>query len=249
MRKSVISMTIALILALSSCATHKKMLPTSAKTSDKNYDFYIKEGNSFLKQGDYEQAVETLKRAIAINPNSSKAHNLLGIAYFRRKDYKLAKEQYEKSLQISPAYAQACSNLGSTHLMLRDFKEAEKMFKKALSLDPNLISPYFSLGTLYIEQGKIEEGIIYFSKGVELDPEFLEKNAAFVTNFSSQSFNNPEIYYVCAKLFASAGNIEKTVEYLKKAETAGFKDWNRIGKDKEFDKIKNDERIKSFIHS
>jgi hypothetical protein len=37
------------------------------------------------------------------------------------------------------------------------------------------------------------------------------------------------------------------VEYLRKAEKTGFKDWYRIEEEKEFEKIKQDPRIKQYI--
>lgn len=247
MRIRFIVMTFALFLGFFGCAARKG--PSSGRVipPGKDFNYYLSNGILFLKEKDYEKAIEQLKQAIALNPDSSRTYNFLGIAYFQRKDYKLAEVQYKKAVNINPSYAQAYNNLGGIYFMLGKFDVAEQMYKKALSITPDLISANYSLGTLLVAMGKIEESTLYISKGIELDPDFLEKHKAFITDFTSLTFNFSEIYFTYAKVCASMGNVEKTVEYLRKAEQAGFKDWHRIGKEKEFEKIRQDERIRDYI--
>ncbi len=245
MRASVILVLIPLLLAFSCCALRKE--PAAVSPSGKGFDYYLSQGGLSLTEGNPDKAIIQLKEAVSLNPDSPKAHNLLGIAYFQKKNYASAKKEYEKALELSPSYAQAYSNLGSACFMLQELARAEEMFKKAISLSPNLVSAHYSLGTLFATLGKVEESSLYFAKGIELDPEFLEKNPAFIATFTSDIFRNPEILFIYAKVYASAGNIEKTVLYLKRAEQAGFKDWFRIEKEKEFEKVREDERIRGFI--
>lgn len=247
MRTFIILVIIALFFLFSGCAVRKE--PVQAPTTGKDFSYYLNQGSLFLAESDPGKAIIPLKEAIALKPDSSKAHNLLGIAYFQKKDHKLAKREYEKAIEINPSYAQAYNNLGSACFMLQEFTRAEEMFKKAISISPELVSAHYSLGSLLVIQGRIEESTFYFSKGIELDPEFLVKNSAFIASFSSDTFKNPEILFLYAKVYASAGDIEKAVFYLKKAEMTGFKDWFRIEKEKEFEKVREDQRIKSFIRS
>ena len=238
-------LALSLLLFSAGCGLHKEAPSTAV--SGKNFDYYLSEASYFLKKGESDKAISQLKEALASNPGSPKAHNLLGIAYFQKKDYGLAKSEYEKALETDPSYAQAYNNLGCTHFMMQELDLAEKMFQKALSLSPNLVSALFSLGTLLASQGKIEDSTLYFSKGIALDPAFLDRETALIANLSFESFKNPEIFFTFAKIFASAGNIEKTVFYLDKAKLAGFQEWGRIEREKEFEKVKDDERIKKFL--
>lgn len=247
MRIRIVLVTIAFFLCFFGCIAHKGPSSEKVISPGKDFNYYLTNGILFLKQKDSEKAIEQLKQAIALNPDSPKAYNLLGVAYFQRKDYELAEEQYKKAIDINPSYAKAYNNLGSVYFILRKFDKAEQMYKKALSLFPELISANYSLGTLLLALGNTEESTLYLSKGIELDPDFIEKNKAFITNFTSSTFNSPEIYFTYAKVYASTGNVEKTVEYLKKAAQAGFKDWKRIDEEKEFEKIRQDERIRDYI--
>ena len=58
-----------------------------------------------------------------------------------------------------------------------------------------------------------------------------------------------ETYFIYAKAYAFAGNVDKTVEYLDKAREAGFVDWPRILREKEFEKVRDDTRVKNFLKS
>jgi len=245
MRKLFIPVVILLLFVLTACALRKEPAPATAPGKD--FYYCLSQGGVSLAESNPDKAIIQLNEAVTLNPNSSKAHNLLGIAYFQKKDYRLAIKEYEKAIKLDPSYAQAYNNLGSACFMLGENSRAEEMFMKAISLSPDLISPHYGLGTLLALQGKVEESSHYFNKGIELDPEFLERNPAFVATFTSGALRNPEVLFIYAKIYAAAGNVEKAVLYLKNAELAGFKDWERIAKEKEFDKVREDERIKSFI--
>lgn len=56
-----------------------------------------------------------------------------------------------------------------------------------------------------------------------------------------------EAYFTYAKAYASKGDVEKTLSYLDKAREAGFTDWRRILQENEFEKVRDDPRIKKFL--
>jgi Tfp pilus assembly protein PilF len=239
---------VCLFLA-SACATHGKA-PTAASTpGDRSFDIHLKQGVSFLAQGEYGRATEELRAAVEINPNSAKARNYLGLSYFHQKDYDRAREHFEKAVELDPSFATAYNNLAGVCSLNSQFTRAEELYKKALSLSPDMVSANYSLGILLCNLGLIEEGGRYLSRAVALDPDYLEKHQELVTTFSSLSFDTRETYFTYAKAYASAGNIGKTLEYLEKAKDAGFVDWKRILKDKDFEKVRDDPRIQNYIKS
>lgn len=251
MRIWIIVVLIVLLLIFSSCATHVKPSSEVAVSSEEDYSYHLTQGSWHLKQSDPGKAIGHLKKALAIKPDSARAHNVLGIAYFQQKDYKSAKAEYERAVELDPSYAQAHNNLGSVYFMLGKLDIAKKMFKKALSLSPELVSAHYGLGTLLVSQGQVEEGTRYLMKGIEIDPDFLEQHKAFVASLTSATIGTPELFFIYARLYASVSNVEKTIEYLIMAKKAGFKDWQRIDTEKEFEGIRKDQRIQDFrkIHS
>jgi len=237
---------IVCLLLASACATHGKAPAAASTPGDRSFDIHLKQGVSFLAQGEYGRAAEELRAAVEINPNSSKARNYLGLCYFHEKDYDRAREHFEKAVELDPSFATAYNNLAGVCSLNSQFTRAEELYKKALSLSPDMVSANYSLGILLSNLGLTEEGGRYLSRGIALAPDYLEKHQELVTTFSSLSFETRETYFTCAKAYASAGNIGKTLEYLEKAREAGFVDWQRILREKDFEKVRDDPRIKKF---
>jgi len=234
------------ILLLLSCAPGK----TSSGLAPANpvdFDTCFNRGIEFLREKDYEKAAFYLKQAVAADPESSRAYNLLGLAFFQQKNYLQARSSFEKAISLKADYAAAYNNLGSTYCLLKDLEKAKVMFLKAVSLSPKDVSSIYSLGSILLIMGSTREGMDYLEKGIELDPDFLENHQDMIAGLAYQSFNEAEMAFSYAKLFASAGNIEKAFFYLEKADRAGFKDWSRILTEDEFGKIKDDPKILEFL--
>jgi tetratricopeptide (TPR) repeat protein len=231
------------------CAGRSSHPASAAIGGSSSFDIHLKQGISFLDQGDYGGAVGELRAAVEINPDSPKAHNYLGLCYFLQKSYDPAREQFEKAVVLDPSFATAHNNLAGVYSVKSEYAKAEEHYRKALSLSPDMISANYSLGTLLLNLGQSEAGMPYLSRGISLDPDFLEKHKELVITFSSLTFNRKDTYFAFAKVYASSGNIEKTLEYLEKAREAGFVDWQRILRDKEFEKVRDEPRVMNYLKS
>jgi Tfp pilus assembly protein PilF len=245
-RKSVYGLVV-LLLFTSACASRAIPGSNAAAPSDSSFDVYLKRGLSGLARGEYKRAAEALRMAVEIKPDSPKAHNYLGLCYFQEKDYEPAKGQFEKAAALDPNFATAYNNLAGVYSIKLQFDKAEDMYKKALALAPDLVSANYSLGILLSNLGRPSEGSRYLLRGIALDPEYLEKHKDLVTSFTSMSFDMRETYFTYAMAYASAGDIDRTVEYLGRARKAGFANWPRILGEKEFDRVRDDPRIQAFL--
>jgi tetratricopeptide (TPR) repeat protein len=231
------------MLALSGCAARR----VGSSSASGSFDTHFKEGVSYLGQGDYGRAAEQLRAAVAINPGSAKAHNYLGLCYFQRKDYDAAEAEFEKAVALDQSFASAYNNLAGAHSIKLQFAEAKEMYKKALALSPDMVSANYSLGMLLSNLGEREEGARYLARAIALDPDYLDKHKEFVSACTSISFDMREAYFTYAKAFAAAGNVDKAADYLEKAREAGFSDWRRVLLDKEFERVRDDPKIKKFL--
>lgn len=228
---------------LVSCARQSR--PTAeAKAS---FDAHVRKGAYYLNKGSYEKALEEFDNALALNPSSAKAHNLSGLVHFRQKNYQAAESQFLKAVAGDPSFAPAYNNLGGVYAMENQWSAAKEMLTKAISLSPDMASAHFSLGAVYFNLGEAEKGTACFAKGIALDPDYLEKNSTSLVGLSMGSVSLAEVHFAFAKLYASAGNIERTVEFLTKAKQAGFHDWQRIARESEFEKIRDHPEIKEFL--
>ncbi len=246
MRKTSTLAVVCLVVA-SACASHAVSPSSDSTPGGRSFELALERGISFLARGEYGRAATEFRAAVEVKPDSARAHNYLGLCYFHQKDYEPAKEQFEKATAVDASFATAYNNLAGVYSIKGDYARAEELYKTALALSPDMISGSYSLGILLFNLGRIEEGTRYLTRGIALDPDYLEKHKELVTTFSSLPFDMKETYFAYAKAYAAAGNIDRTVDYLVRAREAGFSDWPRILRDAEFEKIRDDPRIKIFF--
>ncbi len=144
---------------------------------------------AFLQResGDLEDAVATLKRAIALNPEDTDTAALLGAylnesgrareaaavlaVYAERKDPDLdVLMARDRALAIDPSNAAAKANLGTVSLAINDYPRARAIMEEALALDPDVSRAHNALGVIAAETGHPEEAIAHWKRAVELNP-------------------------------------------------------------------------------
>ncbi|MFQ5721880.1 MAG: sulfatase-like hydrolase/transferase, partial [Candidatus Aminicenantales bacterium] len=129
--------------------------------------------------GQYDAAINILKRGLTLIDYDPEIWNYLGVAYWRKKDYQKALEAYQKALSLDSDYPIIFNNLGSLYLSLflktrepENYQKSIENFKRALELDPNYASAYNGLGAAYSQGGDVDGAIFCWEKAVELKPDF-----------------------------------------------------------------------------
>jgi Flp pilus assembly protein TadD len=226
-----------------SCVPGRKPAAGEVET----FDSLVRKGTILVNQGAYDKANDAFIRALALDPRSVKVRNLLGIAAFRREDYSSAESHFREVVLLDPSFATGYNNLGGVYAVRNELDKAKEMYEKAISLSPGLVSAYYSLGAIFFLGGDSAEGTRWLAKGIELDPNYLDEHGTSIAGLTTRGASLSEMSFALAGLFASAGNVERTVEYLSKAEREGFKDWRRIAAEKGFDPVREDPRVREFI--
>lgn len=118
-----------------------------------SYQVFEAEGEQFLDQQKYPQALDAFQKALAAAPaNTPGLHFRLGDVYLRELRYADAKMELEAELKLNPDHAQANYELGAICAKEHDPGRAIPRLKKALAINPGLIEAYRSLGTAYLDQ-------------------------------------------------------------------------------------------------
>ncbi|PKL42399.1 MAG: response regulator [Candidatus Riflebacteria bacterium HGW-Riflebacteria-1] len=87
-----------------------------------DYPSLIKLTRLKINERNFIDANETIKKAIAANPNDPEAYNLLGAILEIRGDWLTAQKFYRTSLDLDPTYKPAAANLERTTSLNRDGK-------------------------------------------------------------------------------------------------------------------------------
>jgi tetratricopeptide (TPR) repeat protein len=83
------------------------------------------------------QAIESLQRAIRLNPERAAYYNELGLVYRHEGKFDQARESYAQALQADPDYANAHLNLGILYdLYLQDLDKAMQHYRRYRELTP-----------------------------------------------------------------------------------------------------------------
>lgn len=102
------------------------------RTAQKEFE----KSNDLIARQDFERAIQSLDRAIAIYPAYASAYNNLGVVYARLGDRDRERDALQKALSINDRFAPAYVNLGRMSIATGDFPSAESELTKAASYDP-----------------------------------------------------------------------------------------------------------------
>jgi tetratricopeptide (TPR) repeat protein len=157
-------------------------IPTPTPTRDP--ESYIVEAESYYADGKINQAVESYKQSILVNPNNPANFVALARLQVLTGDYEGAVANAENALLLNPSnpLAHAVRGWALTFIEPVDYLMAEGALREAMDLDPNnpLIHAYYAeMLALQYEAGEgapdtLERAIEESRKARDLNPNLLE---------------------------------------------------------------------------
>ena len=116
------------------------LLSTAAVSSGvfaQDVDSIYKFGITQLEDGDIENAINTFRKVLELDPNYALAHSSLGYIYLTRGNADLAGASFNRALQLDDNLAAAHNGSGLV-LAMDDptIQRSLTSFRRALSLDP-----------------------------------------------------------------------------------------------------------------
>lgn len=97
---------------------------------------YINLGTMYNRKGDFQKAVDTLRRALQRDRKNAHGYFNLGLAYRKLKQTAMSVSAYKEAIKISPEFAEAYMNLANVMMDMGSLQQAVQMFKKALEIRP-----------------------------------------------------------------------------------------------------------------
>ncbi len=131
---------------------------------------YSNLGMVYSRQGQSDEALSALKKALSIDPYCFEAHYNLGNVYREKEAFNEAINNYKKALKINPDFAEAHNNLGMTYGKKGLLDEAISEFSSALTINPTLVDAHYNRGITYGKQGRLDEAISDFKKELAINP-------------------------------------------------------------------------------
>src|SRR5271155_1724829 len=87
------------------------------------------------RDGRGDEAIATLRQALALRPESVELLNDLGNALLNQRQFGQAVASYERALAVRPDYPQAHINLGNAYLVQDEHDRAVECYRRALEAE------------------------------------------------------------------------------------------------------------------
>lgn len=163
-------------------------------------DPYTNLANCYAILGDFDRAIETIKKTIIINRYQPDAYNSLAVFFIEQQKYDLAERAALAAIDLSPRFGKPYFNLGRVLLKKDKKEEAFKAFKYAatqtdLDSQPLAFEPYAKL-SLELEQ--FDDAIFATKKLYAMDPSPGRLFNVGVSYFMAQQYNESRQVFIQA---------------------------------------------------
>jgi len=198
----------------------------------------------------YLDALDYYHEALAKKPNDASLLNKIGITELMMQHYKEAKKSFERAIKSNHEFANAYNNLGVVLYEGKKYGAAVKQYEKAIARDGNSASFYSNLGAAYFSKREFQPAVAAYQRALEMDPEvFMRSSRAGVQAQLPSPEDRARYDYTVAKLYAKMGLSDHSLEYLKKAMEAGYKDLKNVYKDADFAELRKNPRFTELMAS
>ncbi len=150
----------------------------------------------YLKQGDYEKAMSTAQKALAINSKAAGARYVKGSVHFIRQEYEKAAIEFENFFDPPPIYGDLFYKLGLCYLEMDKPQQGINELKKMIERSPNFVPAYFTLAFAYLREGWADDAIKLCKQGLELSPNNIKGVEILAkASIAQKNFKEAEKYF------------------------------------------------------
>ncbi len=198
----------------------------------------------------YLDAIDYYRAALSKKPNDAHLLNKIGITELLMQRFKEARKSFEQAVRADRHFADAYNNLGVIYYETKKYGAAVKQYQKAIAVDNTSASFFNNLGAAYFSKRSFEPAVAAYQHALELDPDVFERTSRMGVQAQLPSPEDRARYdYTVAKLYAKMGLSDQSLEYLRKAMEAGYKDLKNVYKDEEFAQLRKNPRFTELMAS
>jgi tetratricopeptide (TPR) repeat protein len=173
------------------------------------------------------------RHALALEEESSFAHNNLGLALAQRGALQEAIKELRRAVEIDPAFVEAETNLGNFLAQTGSRAEAIVHLRQALKIEPAFVNAHNTLGNILADRGALDEAIQHFRKALQTNPESAmthynlgralakrgdaEEAIAQYRRALEIDPGDVDVHNNLGLLFLSRGNIDQAIEQFREA--------------------------------
>jgi tetratricopeptide (TPR) repeat protein len=216
-----------------------------------------KRGDELRQSKNYLDAIDFYQAALKGAPADASLLNKIGICQIQLHRLSESRKTLERAVRIDHKQSDAYNNLGVVYYSLGvnthqsgNFAKSIKMYDKAIVLSDQYASYFNNRAAVYFATKQYERASADYATALQLDPDIFERTSrSGVQAMLSSPEERARYEYVVAKLYAKAGDDERSLHYLRKAMEDGYKDIKNVYKDNEFSTLRKDPRFTELMAS
>ena len=143
---------VELDIAAKDFASAAKRVQEKLQQAPKSAGVHFLEGRIYFAKGDWGRAEAALLQALDLDPNLSKAYDLLISSYVAAERIPQAINELQSVLSKNPDNERALLTLALIYDTTKDFLKARQVYEKVLSLNPGSTTAMNNLAYIYAEQ-------------------------------------------------------------------------------------------------
>ncbi|HEY2585623.1 MAG TPA: GNAT family N-acetyltransferase [Tepidisphaeraceae bacterium] len=178
-----------------------ELLQQAANLRPNSHEVHRNLGLALMTIGRLDEAIEALRRSIAVRPLAATYTNL-GIALAAKGQAEAAIAAHRQCIAIQPDYAEGHYNLGNALLEKGRLDEAIGAHRRAIALNPRYHEAFANLANAMKFKGQLDEAIDLYHQAIALRP-----GAA-------------ESYYNLGIAFFEKGKVEESIAAYRQAIAA-----------------------------
>jgi tetratricopeptide (TPR) repeat protein len=129
-----------------------------------------------FEQGQYEKALEQIRKAIERAPQNPDYHSTRAIFLHKMNDLASAIEAYRHALEISPNHTFSHFNLGLIYMKMGKPVDAIKEWEAVLRLKPNDVDSLFNVAVALSQLGRINESVPFYERVLRFNPDHVQSH-------------------------------------------------------------------------
>ncbi len=204
-------------------------------------------GDVLRSQKRFLDSIDFYKAAIAKEP-SALLWNKEGLAYLLLQRDAEATKCFERAIKLDKHAPEGYNNRGYMEYTKKNYGKAIRYYQKALSIRPTDAVFHYNMGSAYFAKHDYQRAALEYHSAYQLDPDIFDRVSK--TGIMAQS-TSPEdraaFSFMVARMYAQAGDVDHSLEYLRKAMEEGYKHINKVYTDSEFASLREDKRFTELM--
>ena len=116
-----------------------------------------------------EEAIQSYKKCVELDPAHAAAYINLGTLYYNRHDYALAERYYRKAIEVDPKYALAHFDLGNVLDETGRLDDGIRAYQSAIALAPTYADAHYNLALAFEKARQLRQALRHWRAYAKLD--------------------------------------------------------------------------------